>query len=163
MKVLPVLGVFFAIVIVAAGARECENEKVAVSKGPAPIPPSRPVVIETPIRIVQFAHSGAAYGMRDVFQRRAREQKERAERDAARLAARIAAPAEFEYSLLRDGYDTTVSVLGKDKTILRIVYIFCGRVWIMRLEDAIGRGLREMGFTRLECYDGYDETAWIDL
>jgi hypothetical protein len=66
---------------------------------------------------------------------------------------------------LDGGIDAHVNARGTNGTTLRITWIGCNRAQLTQLikaEKMIAK-FRAAGFTRLECDDGYDATAWTNL
>lgn len=132
--------------------------------------PARMQVPLAPIAMIRLAFQGAVITPPHQAAQ-ARAQTEAAQKDAARLLAdRQQLAPLLEQGFLEDGMDTTVSLRGKARDVLRVRYIFCGRVWIndfMNHPDEHGVThasiLRLMGFRRVECTDGYDEEWTFDL
>jgi hypothetical protein len=96
-----------------------------------------------------------------------RTMAQREERAAAsrRLDARKAYARDLEVRLLDEGMDVRVATRGTDHTTLRMTYVLVNRVWAHQLSkngEMFAR-LRQLGFTRLELRDGYNESYSWDL
>lgn len=88
------------------------------------------------------------------------------EHDAKRVVLKLREDVAtgLEDSFLADGNDAHVSVRGKDKTILRIKWTLCGRPVLHNLVDGENAAnLRNVGFNKIECLDGFGGRAWMDL
>lgn len=71
----------------------------------------------------------------------------------------------MENAMLSEGKDMVIRASGKFGTTLRIKYIFCGRPMMHQLINnrELVSNLREAGFEKVTCYDGYDDSHSKDL
>lgn len=88
------------------------------------------------------------------------------EQAAVSASKRKELAAEFERVMRNMNYAVHVSVDGKDKTHLRIDYSLCSEEFMLRLDNASGKGLwqnlHNQGFTRIDCKDGYGGGYFYD-
>jgi hypothetical protein len=98
----------------------------------------------------------------------AQAEKQRIEAEAKKVARKQLAEV-LEQAFLKGGTDARVRVRGKDDATLWIEIVFCDRAWLYNFvnESSAGKpayaGLREAGFKRVECSDGFHQGASTDL
>ena len=73
--------------------------------------------------------------------------------------ARRAFGSVYERTLLRNGFNVTVRVTGANATLLHIDWPLCSKSALFQITDGDdGEKLRDLGFKRVECADGYEGT-----
>lgn len=93
------------------------------------------------------------------------EKAEARKRAEELLAARIQFAKDYEYSLLDEGIDATVTLHGTNSTTLKLKWIFISKVAAHELgkNTELFQNLRELGFKKFIITDGYYETWYWNL
>lgn len=93
----------------------------------------------------------------------ARAAQDRVEGPIKRTAdARSLYAKAFEHLLLQEGHEVVVGARGEYATVLWLQYVKCGRAFVVQLESNYPK-LRELGFRRFECVDGFGSLTYVDL
>lgn len=99
-------------------------------------------------------------------------QQKQAQAEADRVAAQIgierrrAFASRLDRAFIQSGIEVrAVSCENRNCTTLRVVYVFCGRVFVDRHFNTpvMVRDLRAAGFTDVECRTGFGETTSLNL
>lgn len=98
-------------------------------------------------------------------ERRIKERKEKERREAELLAKRKAFAKQYEYNLLDEGIEATVTVHGSNATTLKLEWILASKVIAHEYskDQEFFQMLREMEFKKFILTDGYDFTWYWNL